>query len=326
MTGPARTRTSVCSNMRALLPVLAPLLGASRMGTPRAMSNSKSNSNSKSKSKRKSKRKSKSNSCALRRVRLGAPSGAWCAKAHPTKCGSATRRQTKRGKQQDKSKRASRSSLFSPRLSRRVAEESGGEKARMSEAMDGRARPLRGYALGRLRVYAGLRPDDSLGRAGRRIPSNAGARKKQAKHCFAPTSARTRMCGQAGAPGMAACRFLQQSLTGNPGCPFSCLLLFGQARAEQERGRTPKAARRAEGRMPDVKRSDSRPRRGAKAVDVDLDVAVAVAVAVAVDLDLPAPAEIANLHPHQSTKSQKKSPGTWPGLSVQPDAGESIRT
>jgi len=93
------------------------------------------------------------------------------------------------------------------------------EKARMLEHMDVRGRPLRGYAFA------------LLGRAGRRIPSNAGARRKQAKHCFAPTSARTRMSGQVGAPGTAACRFVQRSpIAGNPGGPSLWLLSLGQAR------------------------------------------------------------------------------------------------
>jgi len=61
-------------------------------------------------------------------------------------------------------------------------------KARMSEAMDGRGRPLRGYAFA------------SLGRAGRRIPSNAGNPARSLRGA------------------------------GNPGCPFSWLLLFGQAK------------------------------------------------------------------------------------------------
>ncbi len=65
------------------------------------------------------------------------------------------------------------------------------------------------------------------------------------------------------------------------GCPSLWLLSLGQARAEQERGRTPKAARRAEGKMPDVRESDSLPRRGAKAFDLDFDVAFAVSVPVA---------------------------------------------
>ena len=67
------------------------------------------------------------------------------------------------------------------------------------------------------------------------------------------------------------------------GCPSLWLLSLGQARAEQERGRTPKAARRAEGRTPDVRESDSLPRRGTKALDVDvagdLDLDLDVAVA-----------------------------------------------
>jgi hypothetical protein len=61
-----------------------------------------------------------------------------------------------------------------------------------------------------------------------------------------------RILGNAGHPA----RFLRGA--GNPGCPFSWLLLFGQA-----------------------KRSDSWPRRGAKAFDLDLDLEVDVDVGAA---------------------------------------------
>jgi hypothetical protein len=87
-------------------------------------------------------------------------------------------------------------------------------KAWMFEAMDGRARPLRGYV------------SLSLEHAGRRVPSNAGHRHRAAMPA--------RQSGRLS-------------------------LYFSLARrAAQERGRTPKAARRAAGRMPAVQREVTR--------------------------------------------------------------------